>query len=149
MNLPAIRDAFTAILAATPPVSVNGTTIGVNQALAYQPQMPPEVVPCVWLGDSVGDGEMSGFEIWTHTLPVTVAVHEAGSAEMERSIVEAFQEAITAQLRGHIQLNQTCMACYFTHYEQGLITFQSKTYRGITFTAQIVEKLEAVNQYHS
>lgn len=149
MSLPAIRDELAAILFATPPVGVNGATIALNQSLAYQPQLPPEVVPCAWLGDSTGDVEMSGFEIWTHRLPITVAVSEAGSAEMERSTIEAFLLAVVAHLRGHIQLNQTCMACSVTAYEEGIITFQSKPYRGFTLTAEIVEKFEASTQYHS
>lgn len=149
MSLPAIREACAAILRAMPPVSVNGTTIGLNQALAYQPQLPPEIVPCAWLGYDTFEVEMGSLEVWTHTVPLTVAVHEAGSAEIEWLTVEQFMLAVMAQIRRHQGMNETCVVFNVTGGEQGEITFQGKSYRGFTLTTAIVEKLEVANEIAS
>jgi hypothetical protein len=149
MSLPAIRAACAAILKAMPPVAVNGTTIGMNQALAYQPQIPPEIVPCAWLGRDTFEIEMGALEVWTHNVPVTVAVHEAGSSEMEWLTVEAFMLAVMVQIRAHQGMNDTCVVFNVTGGEEGQIVLQGKTYHGFTLTTAIVEKFEVANQIAS
>jgi hypothetical protein len=149
MSLPAIREACAQVLRAMPPVSVNGTTIGLNQALAYQPQLPPEIVPCAWLGLDVWTTEMGSLEVLVHAVPLTVAVHEAGSAEIEWLTIETFAEAVMAEIRSHQSMSNTCVVFNVTGGEQGEITFQGKSYRGFTLTTAIVEKFEVANEIAS
>jgi hypothetical protein len=151
MPLPELRDRLTQVLMATPPVPVDyGTTpseLTLRIVYPYQPKQPPEIVPAAWLGDSTATIEQAGLEIWTHTLPITVAVHDAGVAEMERAAVEAFLYAIVAQLRRHVALTDNDVFLAVTAYEEGVIAFQGKTYRGFTFTAELTEKFEVAAEY--
>ena len=153
MSLPAIRAALADILFATPPVDVvtpNGTVaIGINQALPFTPELPPEIVPCAWLGDAIFAIDMGSLEVWTHALPITVAVHEAGSAEMERGTVEAFLEAVMAQIRANQSLNGTAAVCVVIGGTEGEIRVRGKPYRGFTLDTQIVEKFEVASQIAS
>lgn len=147
MSLPEIRQALAAIFLATPPVSVNGTTVGLKQSLAYQPQEPPEIVPCAYLGNAAGLIGMSHFEIWQYDLPLHVVVSEAGAGEMERLTVETFLLALVKQLRGHASANNTAAVVSASAFDEEPITIQNKPYRGFTLTLSVEEKYEAASDY--
>jgi len=153
MSLPAIRLALADILAQTPPVTVTShnadVTIGMNQSLPYQPDQPPEVVPCAWLGYATWETSMGSLEVTTWSLPITVAVYEAGSAEMELASVEAFLEAVMAQLRTHQSLNFTADVANVLGGEEGEILFRGKAYRGFTLTTAITVKTEVAAMMRS
>jgi hypothetical protein len=151
MPLPELRDRLAEVLMQTPAVAVDYGTepaeLSLRIVFPYQPKQPPEIVPAAWLGDSTGTIAQAGLEIWVHTLPITVAVHDAGVAEMERAAVEAFLAAIVAQLRRHVTLTSNDVFLAVTAYEEGVIAFQGKTYRGFTLTAELTEKFEVANDY--
>jgi len=146
MSLPAIRLALADILFATPAVTVKShnadVTIGLNQSLPYQPDLPPEVVPCAWLGYATWETEMGSLEVTTFTVPITIAMYEAGSAEMELSTAEAFLDAVMAQLRANQSLNFTADVANVLSGEEGEILFRGKAYRGFTLTSAITVKSE-------
>lgn len=147
MSLPEIREALAAIFLATPPITVKGETVELKQSLAYQPQQPPEIVPCAYLGNASGLIGMSRFELWQYDLPLHVVVSEAGSGEMERLTVETFLLALVKQLRGNASAHDTAAVVAATAFDEEPITLENKPYRAFTITLSVEEKFEAANDY--
>lgn len=112
---------------------------GINQILDRPPEQVPQVMTA-WLGTAEGEIVMGASEMWTHHIPLTVAVGRRGYLEDELAVTEATMRDVMAAIRANLSLDGACNVCNVTGYRQGYISYGQESLVGVTFDLSIREK---------
>jgi len=131
MNIAQIRTDLAAVIDAVD---------GIAEVSAYPPDAV-NVLPAAWLGDAQADVTMSSLEVWTWSVPVTVAVARIGLYPEERKQVESLISAIMSRVRASFTLGGTTFGLALQSVREGVVTVADVQYVAFTLVFSIKQKL--------
>lgn len=131
-NLTGIRTALATALRA------GGT--GITSILTATPEKAP-VALSAWLGDADSEVVMGASEMWTHHVPLTVAVNRRGMIADELAATEAKIDDVMTVIRANYTLGGLCNGVSVVRVRQGPIAFNADVMMfGFTMELSIREK---------
>lgn len=111
---------------------------GILGCAEYAPEFL-STAPFAWLGDSFGPVTMGAREIWTYTLPLTVAVARKADYDSEQSAVEGFVEAIMQAIALNYTLGNTTMGLSVAEFREGVVKLGDEQFVGFTLVLKVKE----------
>ncbi len=112
---------------------------GINEVLARPPESVG-AVPVAWLGDATAEVTMGQSEVWSWTLPLTVAVARKANYAMEQEATEGLIAALMAQVRTNYTLAGTTFGLALVRFQEGIVRVGDTELVGFTMVFRVKEK---------
>lgn len=123
-------------------IAVVAAISGIREVTESAPEQPPAIVPAAWLGDGSVVIASGTAQMWTWSIPLTVAVVRKGVLSDERAVSAAYIKPVVDAFSSNLSLGGACIDCHVTEIRLGPIGWagQEATHYGFTATLLAKEK---------